>query len=93
MKRKISTSSLAFFTLAAAGGLFLFSFFSGGFASSFSSNLCYAEVISEIRNSLEKAEKNNSMQEVKELNQKLSELKLDGFEASCGEMKATLNID
>jgi len=87
LKRKISTATLAFFTLAAAGGMFLVSFFFGGFASHYNSSSCQSELIAEIHKQTKLAESSNNMEAIKKLNKVLSQAESEKYELSCGKLK------
>ena len=86
MKRKISTANLAFFTFAAAGGLFLISFFFGGFASYYSSSACQSELIETIHQYSKAGDKGS----LTKLNKALNKAEAQDYDLSCGALKDLL---
>ncbi len=87
MKRKISTVNLAFFTLAAAGGLFLISFFFGGFASYYSSSTCQSQLIETIH----QYSKAGDSASIAKLNKALKQAESQDYDLSCGALKDLLD--
>lgn len=60
-------------------------FWLGAFSASFTTNLCYSEVIGKIS---EQVKKQESLESLAELSGKLESLPLAGYESNCEEIKS-----
>ena len=76
------------------GFAFLFAvYWFGEFSESFSTNLCYSEVLSTVRDQIDNAVKTGNKEDLLKVKKMVDRLPLQGYESNCNEIRnATKNL-